>query len=113
MTTPDIYTVEARRRLAAAYDAEEKSVSAKDIRDGIWRRQEVEVLAATLRELNWQPPVDPDLLEARKLVESVNVANPAYAKFAAEVLEGKWDDHTEVKVALAAIKRSRALERGQ
>jgi hypothetical protein len=96
MTQPDIYTIEARRRLAETYDAQEKSVSAKDIRDGFWRLQEVETLAATLRELNWQPPVDPDLVEARRMA----------------VRHGYCEDGYIPIVAFVAIKRGRELERG-
>ena len=62
-TEPDIYTVEARRRLADACEEGGQTHSAKMLRDNcdaeLWPSS-VAALATTLRELNWQPPVDPD-----------------------------------------------------
>ena len=60
MTTPDIYTVEARRRLAEGATARGFTGDAHVYSVGESRGGEVETLAATLRELNWQSPVDPD-----------------------------------------------------
>jgi hypothetical protein len=111
MTQPDIYTVEARRRLAAPR-FEDSPTYAACILDGSALQLEAPVLAAALRELNWQPPVDPDLLEARKVVAAVH-DDPSYVNFARRVLDGEEDDCTDVKCALAAIKRGRELERGE
>ncbi len=99
MTQPDIYTIEARRRLAAEYQATDMPLAASDVLRGAHSTTAVNALAATLRELNWQPPIDPDLVEARKLS-----------------LEHGW--HVSAiadDLALAAIKRGRELaaqERG-
>ncbi len=99
MTQPDIYTVEARERIAKSFDDEGMVANSHDIRVGCWREREVAILAATLRELNWQPPVDPDLVEARSLVD----------------LHGFISGGSVGHLALAAIKRGRELaatERG-
>ena len=60
-TRPDIYTVEARRRFAESCQERNLEQSAKAYRDGLFDDEySLAILAATLRELNWQPPVDPD-----------------------------------------------------
>ena len=51
------------------------------------------------------PPVDPDLMLARKVVADMNRVNfPAYAR---EVERGEGDDGREVTIALAAIKAAK------
>jgi hypothetical protein len=60
MTQPDIYTVEARRRIAAVFEDAGNNYTGNRVRDGECSLAEVMALAATLRELNWQSPVDPD-----------------------------------------------------
>jgi len=55
-------------------------------------------------------PVDPDLLEARKIEYDIcdeQGIDPEPA------LRGEWDDKPGVRGVLAAIKRGRALERGE
>ncbi len=91
MTQPDIYTIEARRRLAAEYQATDMPIAASDVLRGAHSTTAVNALAATLRELNWQPPVDPDIEEARLIVERAP---------------------TMFESTFAAIKRGRELERG-
>ncbi len=77
-----------------------------------WREQSavgVAQLAARLARENWRP-VDPGLIEAREIVRAIN---SRYAPiFAGEVGAGRHDNHIEVEIALAAIKRGRELERG-
>ena len=108
MTQPDIYTVEARRRVSAAYAANDMPNNARDILDGSYAQSGVEALAATLRELNWQPPVDPDLVEARKIAAAHwQHSDPRYAS---EILSGTCDSGISVSVAILAIKRGRELE---
>ena len=103
MTTPDIYTVEARRRLADAYDAEGAAMSAISVREWKWRDLEVAVLSATLREHNWQPPVDPDEHEAWEV----------YRRYCTDGVDFEHRNERGVyDVALAALKRGRELERG-
>ncbi len=104
MTQPDIYMVEARRRLA---DVEGCEGLAENIRKGHAVAHYVRTFAATLRELNWQPPVDPDLLEARKVAAAHwQHSDPRYAS---EILSGICDSGVSVSVAIPAIKRGREL----
>jgi hypothetical protein len=105
MTTLDIETIEARRRLAAV---EGDSGVAANILKGHAVRHYSDALAATLRELNWQPPVDPDLIEARKIVADAH-SEPVYSTWAHQVIDGKRDDCIEMRCCLAAIKRGREL----
>ncbi len=113
MTQPDIYTIEARRRSAAEHGkaGDYGQLVARILRGDYDTDPDQVALAATLRELNWQPPVDSDLEEARRVAadwfEACN--NPTVVR---DVLNGKWDDESKVVVALAAIKRGRELERG-
>lgn len=112
MTQPDIYTIEARRWAGAAYRANSMNYKAQSIEEGEEDNNAfVAGYAATLRELNWQPPVDPDLIEARKIaVEQRRQDRSDDVQRA--VLNGLWDDEYVVRSALAAIKRGRELERG-
>lgn len=55
------------------------------------------------------PVVDPDLIEARKIAADA-LDEPETAK---QVMDGKSDHSAWVKSALTAIKRGRALERGE
>lgn len=106
MTQPDIYTVEARRRVAAMDQA---PGMAEAILSGEFTPSIIDLLAATLRELNWQPLVDPDLLEARKIAANDFRRDDCFA--IADLLErGGNDDHSSVRTSLAAIKRGRELE---
>jgi len=112
MTTPDIYTIEARRLTANSLRDEGFSKLAEAVlRGDCDRSRDQRLLAATLRELNWQPPVDPDLVEARKVVAAVH-SEPNYSSWARQVLDGQRDGSIEIHCALAAIKRGRELERG-
>ena len=87
----DIYIIEAQRRF-------------RDSTHGA-----IDMLAITLRELNWQPPVDPDLIEARKLTaHEYSIGGPFYAA-SDEIRQGKKDDKMCVRTALAGIKRGREL----
>jgi hypothetical protein len=109
MTQPDIYTVEARRWVGAGYRASGMNCTAELIESG---GQDddffVASYAATLRELNWQPPVDPDLVEARKIAAAHwQHSDPRYAS---EILSGTCDSGISVSVAIPAIKRGRELE---
>lgn len=61
---------------------------------------------AILAELE---PVDGDLLEARKIAVSETVDT----EWQEQMLAGKSDNNPRVVIALAAIKRGRALERGE
>lgn len=54
-------------------------------------------------------PVDPDLIEARNLVECTVHWS---AQTDRDLASGKNDGTTEMRIALAAIKRGRELERG-
>lgn len=65
-----------------------------------------EVASALVRN-GWKP-VDPDLIEARKM------AAETYPEIAKDYLAGKWDNNSStVQSRLAGIKRGRELERGQ
>ena len=59
-----------------------------------------------------EPPVDPDLIEARKLVAGKyqSIRDHDYAGW---VNSGQKDDSSEVRLILSAIKRGRELERGE
>ena len=109
VTQPDSYTVEARRRSAAEHnkDGSMPLLGARILAGEYDDSADQRVLAATLRELNWQPPVDPDLLEARKAAScgESDCVKRGY-------LSGQYDGGTLVGIALAAIKRGRELERG-
>lgn len=61
------------------------------------------VLARTLQELGWQPPVDPMLVRARKIVANFYHRNncPLAAK---RVFDGERDDQDEVRIALIALR---------
>jgi len=56
-------------------------------------------------------PVDPDLITARELVASslddLTTATTAGWTRMASLREGKWDDSTAVRKALAALRRAR------
>jgi hypothetical protein len=69
-------------------------------------------LAATLREYNWQPPVDPDLVEARKVAADTCASLGGNEGYVEHMRRGSYDCDREVQTALAAIKRGRELERG-
>lgn len=62
----------------------------------------------------WQlmpDPVDPDLRIAREVCSKSSCIG--YSHQVAGYLSGKYDDCFSMRVALAAIKRVRALERGE
>ena len=62
-------------------------------------------------------PVDPDLIEAREelasFYEAGGIAIHVPAKDCENIRAGLCDDRADVKGFLAAIKRGRALERGE
>jgi hypothetical protein len=114
MTQPDIYTVEARRRSAEEHgkDGDVALLVTRILRGDYDTDPDQRAIAATLRELNWQPPVDPDLVEARKIAATMQKALGADEGIASAYYAGRYDDGHTVSVALAAIKRGRELERG-
>ncbi len=63
-----------------------------------------------------EPPVDPDLIEAREVVcknhHDKHPESPWHVERAQRVREGCDDNLLEVMQALAGIKRGRELERG-
>jgi hypothetical protein len=69
-------------------------------------KEEARAIAALLPE-----PVDPDLVEARKLVAERNGNLRIECGYRQQVLDGQEDDHPAVINTLAAIKRGRELER--
>jgi hypothetical protein len=54
-----------------------------------------------------QPPVDPDLIEAREV--AVQYSLWCSGEIRGQFRSGKNDDWAEIKIALAAIKRGREL----
>jgi len=68
---------------------------------------EAHAIAALLPE-----PVDPDLIEARRIALK-NAKDRGYFHTPACYLAGDHDESDDVQIALAAIKRGRALERGK
>ena len=60
--------------------------------------EEARAIVALLPE-----PVDPDLIEAREIV--AGLARP----YRSEIINGEWDETTEIRIATAAIKRGREL----
>ena len=63
-------------------------------------------VASALARTGWKP-VDPDLIEARKMAAEKYPNNkPTYDG-------GLWDHMPEVRYFLAGIKRGRELERGE
>ena len=66
-------------------------------------------IAAMLARTGWEPE-DPDLIAAREIV--AEASRPDFPNWSKHVCTGEYDDHDEVKLALAAIKRGRELERG-
>lgn len=87
---PQEYLDEAVRRLNAfshGYSAE--GISAQ-------------VLARTLRELGWKPPVDPVLKRAREIVAQVWNANGI--NYHAQVLGGERDSSVDVQAVLIALR---------
>lgn len=69
---------------------------------------EASAIAALLPE-----PVDPDLIEARKIVAERNGNLRIECGYRQRVLDGQEDDHPAVMNTLAAIKRGRELAREQ
>ena len=60
-----------------------------------------------------QPPVDPDLIEAREIVKATLVPEShARCDCREKIDAGEWDRGHKVRATLAAIKRGRELERG-
>ena len=115
MTTPDIYTIEARRLTANSLrDEGFANIADAVLRGDCDSARDQRLLTATLRELNWQPPVDPDLIEARKIAADV-CARCGNSDGAALFLSGTWDNEPDALLTLTAIKRGRELaaqERG-
>ena len=69
-------------------------------------RHDSGIFAHALTIWQWVPePVDPDLLIAREVCAEFDPALDYHG--------GSFDDTCEVSVALAAIKRVRAMERGE
>ena len=70
---------------------------------------------AYLARTGWEPPVavDPDLIEARKLAAAQMDKEWAPGGMGAECLRGEKDDHSTVRLALAAIERGRELQHEQ
>lgn len=64
-----------------------------------------------LERMNWQPPTDPDLIEAREWLASFH-DNNHNAIWAPEAREGKYDHVRSILGFMAGIKRGRELERG-
>ena len=68
----DPYVIEARRRLAEACEKDAYTDTANGYKNGAFDFEyQIQVLAASLRELNWQPPVDPDEVAAHKIYSQV------------------------------------------
>jgi hypothetical protein len=63
--------------------------------------------AQEIAKLLPEPPVDPDLIEARKIAHSTH----AHVTDDRSFLDGTYDDGDFVQSTLAAIKRGRELER--
>lgn len=80
--------------------------------EGITKRDlDISKRAARLAREGWEP-VDPDLIEARKVVaDSAELASFFPTSFAHDARNGSMDARASVQVALAAIKRGRELER--
>lgn len=113
MTDVDMYVMEARRRVAWQYEKCGMGATAQHFLGGNYDVETaVQTLAAALRELNWQPPappVDPDLLLARKIAAEVYDAIHCF-RLAKEARGGTRDSEAAVRAALAAIKRVRAAD---
>lgn len=71
------------------------------------RVDNVATRAAMLARTGWEPE-DPDLIAAREVAKGVWFSPALYEELDA----GGWDHSGMMKVALAAIKRGRELERG-
>jgi hypothetical protein len=61
-----------------------------------------ELLARTLQELGWEPPVDPKLVRARKIAAKYLAANGRH--YYEQLIEnGGHDEHDAVQAALIAL----------
>lgn len=58
----------------------------------------VVTIAARLAREGWAPPIDPDLILARKICAD------HYSPYGPGYLKGVYDDASTVKIAMAAIK---------
>ena len=116
MTEEEIM-IRAREAAAKIYVDEG---SKKAIRGGQWDSGTLVMGAAqALRDLS-KPlseiqPVDPDLIEARKVAHDTLMSLGASDEqiIAGEVLAGERDDAIIMHATLAAIKRGRELEQGK
>jgi hypothetical protein len=54
-----------------------------------------------------EPPIDPLLIEAREVLASINRARNCHEEsvFVKGYLEGVFDDHDDIEIALAALRR--------
>ena len=101
--------VTALVRNVASFPRMRLTTSAGDEIDGTVTSLDLAVgEARTIAEL-LPPVIDPDLIEARKIAADA-LDEPETAK---QVMDGKSDHSVWVKSALTAIKRGRALERGE
>ena len=71
-------------------------------------RHDSGVFAHALTIWQWCP--EPGLQRAREVCAESSLSSPEQAK---GYLEGRYDDCFSMQVALAAIKRGRAMERGE
>ena len=62
-------------------------------------------LARTLKELNWEPPVDLLLLRAREIVANTH-QELGWMSSANSVRQGRNDHHIAVKAVLTALKEN-------
>lgn len=92
------------RRIASVRDGCDGAVYS--FREGVAAEWEAEAVAI-VAEL--PDPVDPDLIEARK----ISVGFKSGLKIEDEILAGKRDDEEAIQAILKAIQRGRALERGE
>lgn len=77
---------------------------AEDVRDAVTSLCE---RLLELERTNWQPPVDPDLIEAREIVAAYRKSESTKEG----IRMGNWDTTEEVAYALNGLKRGRELER--
>lgn len=103
-TKPAISDELVERMVAAVRQHASGSAEVLQRSDGEYRSLYAECMAIAA-EL--PQSVDPDLLEARKC------AVPYVDALTSDILEGGYDSSSQVSAALAAIKRGRALERGE